>query len=162
MGGFKIPSHFWYHQNVPNSGSLTLVYMDSLMFLELRPWISALHILSKCSLLWEMSIILKGYLKFRELIYFRIYNKHLLTSVYFFAFFPCSILQATVHVLPEVNLPSHPEGALWSCYHKFGCQATIAGSLEKPYQVSSGKNRLGKTRNRKVSFSSEVRCLMNL
>jgi len=136
--------------------------MDYLMFLELRPWISALNILSKCSLLWEMCIILEAYLKFRKLIYFRIYNKHLLTLVYFFAFFPCSILQATVHVLPEVNLPSHPEGALWSCYHKFGCQATIAGSLEKPYQVSSGKNRLGKTRNRKVSFSNEVRCLMNL
>lgn len=90
------------------------------------------------------------------LMYCRIYRDHYMHSVYFFTLFAYSILQATVHILPEVNLPSHPEGALWSCYHKFGCQATTAGSLEKPYQVSSGKNRLGKTRYRKVSFWNEV------
>lgn len=59
---------------------------------------------------------------------------------------------ATVHVLPEVNLPSHPEGALWSCYHKFGCQATTSGMLEKPYQATSGKNRLGRAKHKKVGF----------
>ena len=61
-----------------------------------------------------------------------------------------SILQATVHILPEISLLSHPEGSLWSCYHKFGCQATTDGALEKPYQVSMGKNRLGKTKYQKV------------
>ncbi|RMX48678.1 hypothetical protein pdam_00014329 [Pocillopora damicornis] len=59
------------------------------------------------------------------------------------------ILLATVHVLPEVNLPSHPEGALWSCYHKFGCQGTTSGYHEKPHQVTSRKNRLGKNKYHK-------------
>lgn len=58
-----------------------------------------------------------------------------------------------MHVLPEVNLPSHPEGALWSCYHKFGCQATTHGYLAKPHQVTSGKNRLGKKKCHKVPTS---------
>ena len=56
-----------------------------------------------------------------------------------------------MHILPEISLLSHPEGALWSCYHKFGCQATTSGALEKPYQVSVGKNRLGRTKRHKVS-----------
>lgn len=59
---------------------------------------------------------------------------------------------ATVHVLPEVSLNTHPEGALWSCYHKFGCQATTNGALEKLYEVTCGKNRLGRTKHRKVGF----------
>ncbi|XP_068702174.1 protein cereblon-like isoform X2 [Montipora foliosa] len=63
------------------------------------------------------------------------------------------ILRATVHVLPEITLPSHPEGSFWSCYHKFGCQATTSGMLEKPYQISTGKNRLGKTKHKKVPIS---------
>lgn len=63
------------------------------------------------------------------------------------------ILLATVHVLPEVNLPSHPEGALWSCYHKFGCQGTTSGYHEKPHQVTSRKNRLGKNKYHKVPTS---------
>ena len=61
-----------------------------------------------------------------------------------------SSLQATVHILPEISLLSHPEGALWSCYHKFGCQATTTGALEKPPLVSLGKNRLGRTQHKKV------------
>ena len=79
-----------------------------------------------------------------------------------------SILMATVHVLPEVNLPSHPEGALWSCYHKFGCQATTSGMLEKPYQATSGKNRLGRVKHKKVGFfflfswSNSPNCLIFL
>lgn len=59
------------------------------------------------------------------------------------------VLMATVHVLPEVTLPSHPEGSLLSCYHKFGCQATTHGQLDK---ISTGKNRLGKTKCKRVKF----------
>ncbi|KAK2563374.1 Protein cereblon [Acropora cervicornis] len=60
------------------------------------------------------------------------------------------VLMATVHVLPEVTLPSHPEGSLLSCYHKFGCQATTHGQLDK---ISTGKNWLGKTKCKKVAIS---------
>ncbi|XP_015764904.1 PREDICTED: protein cereblon-like isoform X2 [Acropora digitifera] len=60
------------------------------------------------------------------------------------------VLMATVHVLPEVTLPSHPEGSLLSCYHKFGCQATTHGQLDK---ISTGKNRLGKTKCKRVAIS---------
>lgn len=142
--GSKYLTRFWYSQNSPSSGSLTLVSIDYLM---LSTGIQALGLLVKMYILKETKKK-----SCHVLMYCRIYRDHYMHSVYFFTLFPYSILQATVHILPEVNLPSHPEGALWSCCHKFGCQATTAGSLEKPYQVSSGKNRLGKTRYRKVSF----------
>ena len=64
--------------------------------------------------------------------------------------FSYSTLIGTVHILQEVVVPLLPEGALWSCYQKIGCQGTASGSLRIPPQVVTGKNRLGISKYRKV------------
>ncbi|KAK3699916.1 hypothetical protein QZH41_016573 [Actinostola sp. cb2023] len=71
------------------------------------------------------------------------------------------VLQATVNILPEIFLLPHPEQALISCYHKFGCQATCSGSLER-YKQTSGKSRLGSSRKKKFSLMDEIKNFQEL
>ena len=73
-----------------------------------------------------------------------------MNSKQFKALFSFSTLIGTVRILQEVVVPLHPEGALWSCYQKIGCQGTASGSLRIPSQVVTGKNRLGISKYRKV------------